>query len=88
MKRIVVLTTISVLFVLAGSAPAFAHNLTVDPPGYGGAVFDEPISTNWAHAHCEAAAPEVATDASDVITVTPDKAFDGCPVEPPPGQQE
>lgn len=87
MKRIVILTALTLLLAFAGSAPALAHKLTVDPPGnVDGPVFDEGVSTGWAHAHCEAAAPAVLSGTTDVVAFSPPESLEGCPVQPPPGQ--
>lgn len=88
MKRVVMLTVLTVTLVLAGAAPASAHRLTVQPPAdTAGVVVDQAVSTTWAHAHCEAAAPATATAASGgVVTFTPAQALTGCPVTPPPGK--
>jgi hypothetical protein len=87
MKRIITVSAVTLLLMFAGAGSASAHSLTVQPPSHDQPVFSSPISTGWAHAHCEAAAPAVATDASAVITFSPPQALGGCPVVPPPGHQ-
>ncbi|MPZ73011.1 MAG: hypothetical protein GEU74_07235 [Nitriliruptorales bacterium] len=87
MRRIIMLTLLTGALALGSAAPAFAHRLTVDPPAAGvEAVVDQPVSTSWAFAHCNAAAPATATASSGgVVTFTPAQALTGCPVTPPPG---
>jgi hypothetical protein len=87
MKRTITVTAATLLLAFAGTGAASAHSLAVHPPGHDQAVFSDSISRGWAHAHCEAAAPAVATDATAVITFTPSTALEGCPVLPPPGHQ-
>ena len=86
MRRIILLTLITGALFVGSAAPALAHRLTVDPASDGGAVVSQPVSNPWAFAHCNAAAPAMATaNSGGVVTFTPATALTGCPVAPPPG---
>lgn len=84
MKKFILTTLITGLLLSASIAGASAHQLTVNPPGQDPTLENQVVSTGWAQAHCQAAAPEKATANSDVITFTPDEALP-CPDGPGEG---
>lgn len=84
MKKLILTCLISGLLLSMSVASASAHSLTVDPPGQDDPTVDQEVSTSFAQAHCEAEAPEKATENSEAVTFTPNEALDDC--EPGEGQ--
>lgn len=81
MKKLILTCLISGLLLSISVAGASAHGVEVTPPGQGGeAVVDQEVSNWWAKAHCQAEAPEKATENSEAITFTPDEKLP-CPEE-------
>lgn len=69
---------------VVGTAAVSAHSQTVDPNG-NGEGFTKPISKAWAQAHCNAASPALAFEASKgVVAFNPAEALP-CPAVPNPG---
>lgn len=85
MKRRILTCLITVLLLSASVVTASAHGLEVKPPAHDEPTVAQPVSTAWAQAHCNAAAPAQATDSSDgVVTFNPDEELP-CPTGPGEG---
>ncbi len=79
MRKIIITSLITGLLLSMSVASASAHRLSVEPPGQDEPTLDQVVvSTDWAQAHCQAAAPAQATASSDVITFHPAEALDDC----------
>jgi hypothetical protein len=90
MKRLFLTSMIAVLLLSASVMTASAHSVTIQPPGQDEPAFSDVISTSWARAHCNAAAPGTATANSDgVVVFSPNQALpcDGDPGDGAPGKQ-
>lgn len=78
MKKLILTCLFSGLLLSVGVAGASAHGVEVTPPGQDDATVDQEVSKWWAKAHCQAEAPEKATENSEAVTFSPDEKL-SCP---------
>jgi hypothetical protein len=84
MTRLVLTLAVVTLLVFASVTTVSAHGLTIEPQP-GKITFDQPVSTDWAQAHCNAQGPAAATGNSNgVVTFTPAEELP-CPTGPGEG---